>query len=437
MSGRLSTALLLAVLCLAGCSMFEEKKQPLPGERISVLTLDRQLAPDPALATTPIALPRPTVNKDWPEPGGTADHEMQHPALPAKLTQAWRVSVGQGSSRYSRVMAQPVVAGGRVYAMDGGVKVGAYAAADGKLLWRVDLRPAGDLGNAFGGGLAFAKDRLYVTTGYGQVVALDPASGKVIWRVKVGAPVHSGPTVADGRVFVVTVENELSALDAADGHKLWLHAGLPQTASLLGGASPAVGGEVVIVPFSSGELDALEIDNGRPLWSDNLASARNVDAVAALADIRGRPVIDGGRILAASHSGRMASIDLRGGERAWEQEVGSDHGPWVAGDYVYLLTTDQNLLCLTRDDGKVRWLRRLPRYENEKKHEDPIEWTGPVLGGDRLILVSSDGWGLSVSPYTGAPLGRQEMSAPAYVGPVIADNTLYVLTDDAELAAFR
>jgi outer membrane protein assembly factor BamB len=133
----------------------------------------------------------------------------------------------------------------------------------------------------------------------------------------------------------------------------------------------------------------------------------------------------------------MAAIDLRGGERAWEQEIGSDHGPWVAGEYVYVLTTDQNLLCLTRDEGKVRWLRRLPRYEDEKKHEDPIEWAGPVLGGDRLILVSSDGWALSVSPYTGKPLGRQQMPAPAYLGPVIADNTLYVLTDDAELTAFR
>jgi outer membrane protein assembly factor BamB len=437
MSGRVATPLFLVVLCLAGCSVFETKKQPLPGERISVLTLDRQLSPDPALANIPIALPRPAVNQDWPEPGGTPDHVMQHPALPAKLTQAWRVSVGEGSSRYTRVMATPVVARGRVYAMDGGVKVGAYAAADGATLWQTDLRPKGDLGTAFGGGLAFAKDRLYVATGYGQIAALDPASGKIIWRVKVGAPVHSGPTVADGRVFVVTVENELSALDATDGRKLWVHAGLPQTASLLGGASPAVGGEVIIAPFSSGELDALEVENGRPLWSDNLASTRNVDAVAALADIRGRPVIDRGRIVAASHSGRMAAIDLRGGERAWEHEVGSDHGPWIAGDYVYLLTTDQNLLCLTRDDGKVRWLRRLPRYENQKKHEDPIEWAGPVLGGDRLILLSSDGWALSVSPYTGAPLGRQEIRAPAFLAPVIADNTLYVLTDDAELTAFR
>ena len=35
--------LLLVFLGLAGCGLFGDKKQPLPGERISVLSLDRQL----------------------------------------------------------------------------------------------------------------------------------------------------------------------------------------------------------------------------------------------------------------------------------------------------------------------------------------------------------------------------------------------------------
>ena len=173
------------------------------------------------------------------------------------------------------------------------------------------------------------------------------------------------------------------------------------------------------------------------MWSDNLASARSADAVSALADIRGRPVIDRGRVFAASHSGRMVAIDLRSGERAWEQDIGSTHGPWVAGDYVYILSNDNELVCLTRNDGKVRWVRQLPSYEDEKAKEDPIEWAGPVLGGDRLIVLSSDGWALSVSPYTGEPLGREEMPAGAFVDPVIANNTLYILTDNAELSAYR
>ena len=64
-------------------------------------------------------------------------------------------------------------------------------------------------------------------------------------------------------------------------------------------------------------------------------------------------------------------------------------------------------------------------------------WSGPVLAGDRLIVISSEGEAFSVSPYTGEPLGREQMAAGGYLGPVIADNSLYVLTDDASLSAYR
>lgn len=435
---RLSViALLLVFLLPAGCSWFASKKQPLPGERISVLSLERQLKPDPALAKIAISLPRPAVDPNWPEPGGYPNHAMQHLALPDRLAQAWKVSVGEGSSRYTQVLAQPIVVDGRVYAMDGGSQVGAYNASNGSQIWRVDLKPADDHGNSFGGGLAFWKGRLFASTGYAQVLALDPKTGKVIWKSGAGAPVRSGPTVADGRVFVVTVENELVALAADDGRRLWNHNGIPETAGLVGSASPAVEGDVVVVGYSSGEIYALAVENGRPLWSDSLAATRSADAVTALADIRGRPVIDRGRAFAVSHSGRMMAIDLRSGERVWEQDVGSSHGPWVAGDYIYVLSNSNELICLTRNDGKVRWLRQLPNYENEKAKEDPIEWAGPILGGDRLIVLSSDGSALSVSPYTGEPLGRQPMSGNAFVDPVIADKTLYILTDNGELSAYR
>jgi len=437
MTRTVTATLLLVSSLLAACGWFESKKQPLSGDRISVLSLDRQLEPDPDLAKIPITLPAPVVNPDWPEPGGYPNHAMQHLSLPDRLARAWSKSTGEGASRYSRVLSHPVVEKGRVYAMDGAVQVGAYDAATGDRIWQVDLKPEDERGSSFGGGVAFWNDRLYASTGYGQVLALDPADGKVIWRSNVGAPVRSGPTVSDGRVFAVTVENELVVLAADDGRRLWVHNGIPETASLLGSASPAVEGEVVVVAYSSGELYALTVETGRPLWSDNLALTGNLDAVSTLADIRGWPVIDRGRVYAASHSGRMAAIDLRSGERAWEQELGSTHSLWVAGDYVYILSNDNELLCLTRNDGKVRWVRVLPSYENDKKKKDPMTWAGPVLGGDRLIVLSSDGGALSISPYTGEPLGRDEMSAGGYFAPVIADNSLYVLTADAELSAYR
>jgi outer membrane protein assembly factor BamB len=436
MNRRDFTALLLAS-GVAGCDLFKDKKTPLPGERISVLGMGASLDPDPKLASVPITLPPPALNPEWPVPGGTPSHAMGHPALPATLTRAWETSVGEGSSRYTKVLSQPVVAAGRVFAMDGGSQVSALDAATGNRIWQVDVKPEEERGTAFGGGPCFWNGRLFVTTGYAQVLALDPADGKVIWRKGVTSPVHSAPTVTDGRIFAVTVENALEVLAADDGRKLWSHNGIPETAGLLGGASPAVEGEIVVAAYSSGELFALRAENGRALWSDNLAAARTMNAVAGLADIRGRPVIDRDRVFAVSHSGRMAAISLRTGDRIWEQQIASSHGPWVIGDYVFVLANDNEVVCLMREDGKVRWTRQLRRYGDEKDRSDPIFWAGPVLGGNRLIVLSSTGEALSVSPQTGEPVGQQKMSSAGYLGPVIANNALYLLTDDANLSAYR
>lgn len=438
MNRRTFAGLLLA-LGASGCDWLglNSKKEPLPGERLPVLGIGSELAPDPKLADAPMPLPPARVNPDWPEPGGDPTHAMGHPALPGQLAQAWRTGIGEGSSDNTRIMAPPVVAGGRVFAMDGGVQVSALDAASGNRLWQIDLRPEGQRGNAFGGGPCWWKDRLYVGTGFAEVAALNPGNGKVIWRKSVSAPLHAPPTVADGRIYAVTVDNRLNVLATEDGRILWSHSGIPETAGLLGGASPAVEGEIVVVAYSSGELFALSVGNGRAVWSDNLAATRNVNAIAGLADIRGRPVIDRGRVFAVSHSGRMAAIDLRTGDRVWEQEIASSGSPWAVGDYVFVLADDNEVVCLTRDDGKVRWLHRLPRYEDEKARSDPIFWAGPVLGGNRLIAVSSNAKAMSVSPETGRPIGQQELAAAGYVGPVIANNTLYVLTDDANLTAYR
>jgi outer membrane protein assembly factor BamB len=243
--------------------------------------------------------------------------------------------------------------------------------------------------------------------------------------------------VADGRVFAITVDNQLEVLSTADGRRLWTHNGTPETAGLLVGTSPAVEGEVVVVPYSSGELYALRVENGRPLWSETLGPASRTDAVSALADIAGRPVIDRGRVFAIGNGGRMVAIDLRSGERVWEQDIGGIDSPWVAGDFVYVVSNDDNLICLSRSDGRIRWMQELPRWENPEKKSGPIRWSGPVLAGDRLIVVASDGEALSISPYTGKPLGRVELPDGTFLAPIVADGTLYVVTDEADLIAMR
>ena len=133
----------------------------------------------------------------------------------------------------------------------------------------------------------------------------------------------------------------------------------------------------------------------------------------------------------------MAAVDLRTGIRLWEVPIGGRNGAWVAGDFIYVLTRDSELVCLTRRGGRVRWIAALPRFEDEGDQEDPILWSGPVLAGDRLLVGSTHEEIWSVSPYTGKILGRIEVSGPILISPVVARETVYVLTDEADLAAYR
>ena len=111
------------------------------------------------------------------------------------------------------------------------------------------------------------------------------------------------------------------------GRELWTHSGIVETANLLGGAAPAVDSGIVVSPYSSGELVAMRVETGRVLWSDSLTAVRRTDVVSSLAHIRGRPIIDRGRVIAISHGGAMAAVDLRSGQRLWEKDIGGQESP--------------------------------------------------------------------------------------------------------------
>lgn len=414
-----------------------DEEAPLPGERISVLALDASLEADPSVASLQVQLPQPYINEVWSQPGGSPTHAMYHLSLGAPLSVAWSADVGEGSSDEKRILSQPIVAEGRIYTMDSASIVSAFNAESGKTLWRIDLDIDEEDEGFFGGGVAYNDGQIYATTGLGRVFVVDALTGAFVWEQKVPAPIRAAPAVSGGRVFVLTVDNQMFALDEETGEVLWDHSGIQETAGLLGTASPAVGGSTVVVPYSSGEIFGLLAENGRELWGDSLSAVRRIDPIADLAHIRGMPVIDRGIVVAISHSGRMVAIDERRGARAWDIDLGGIEMPWVAGDFIYVLTNESQVVCLTRRDGRVRWVKQLQRFADEEDLEDPIQWVGPVLAGDRLIVAGSHRKAEAISPYTGQVLGSIDLPGAPAVAPVVAGNTLYFLIEDATLLALR
>lgn len=430
--------LLAALLPLSACDIFGgDDEPPLPGERIPVLTQEQALAVSSELRDVPVVLPRPYVNDNWPQVGGSPTHASYHLALAPDPQVVWRRDIGSGTSASQPLLPQPVVASGVVFTLDSETDVTAIDIKTGAVLWESELDPGDEDDGFFGGGLAVAGNRLFATSGYGGVYALSTENGEVIWEARIDAPIRAAPTVYEGRVFVISLDNTTTAFSAVDGSVLWTHNGIQEIASFLGGASPAVADKVVIVPYSSGEVFALRTNNGRQIWSDSLTAIAVASRSAELAHIRAQPVVDRDLVFAVSLAGRMAAIDLRRGLRLWETEIGGTEMPWAGGPFIFAVTEDAQLVALDRRSGRIRWVVRLQRYEDEEDQEDPLIWVGPLLAGDRLIVGNSEGRVEAYSPYDGTYLGEIEVSGGVAVAPIIADETLLLLTDNAELIALR
>ena len=411
---------------------------PTVGERISVLSRERVLEVDPALGAVAVTLPPATPNSEWTQSGGNAAKSMGHVALGATPGMAWRVSTGEGSSNQAQLASSPVIGEGRIFTIDTRAVVRAMSPENGGTVWQTQVRgPNAPEGALFGGGVAYDNGRVYATNGAGDAAAIDAKTGALVWRVRPGGPLRGAPTVANDNVYVVSQDNQLFALNPRDGSLRWSGSGAVEIAGILGASSPAAAQGTVVAGFSSGELNAYRYENGQNLWQDALARTSISTSVTQLSDIDADPVIDSGRVYAVGQGGRMVAIELITGQRIWEINVAGISTPWVAGDWIFVVTDEAQLLALSRTTGGIRWMTPLTRYRDAKDKKGRIDWVGPILAGDRLVLANSAGQLVYVSPTDGRVLTTQDTRMPVSLQPIVANNTLYVLHDNGQLTAWR
>ena len=435
-----AAAAVLALTALGGCGIFKGSGRdhtPTIGDRVPILVAENDVTADATLANVDVILPAATPNGDWAQPGGNAAKSMGHLALGTSLRRVWTADIPGGSSR-ARLAAAPVVAGGRLYVVDVGGRVHALSADNGAALWSVET--AKDDNNArarFGGGVSFDSGRLFATNGLGDVVALNAETGAAIWRARPAGPLRGAPTIANGNVYVITQDNQLFALNQASGEVMWTEAAAVESQGVFGVAAPASAQGTVVAGFSSGELNAYRYENGINLWSDTLSRSSISTSVSSLSDIDADPVIDRGRVYAVGQGGRMVAMEMTSGQRLWEQNIAGIATPWVAGEWIFVVTDDARLLCLSRGSGRIRWISPLRRWRDEDDAKGPVSWTGPIAAGGRLLLVNTLGQLVSVSPSDGSVQSTIDSDADLSLPPVVANNTLYLLSDRGRLLAYR
>lgn len=441
MNSKVTTAIAIAtVLALSACSHGKSGKHRTPtlGDRVPILASENAAESDPTIADVQVLLPPPAVNDAWTQPGGDAAKSMGQLALGSNLSRLWSASINGGSSK-ERLAAAPVVNDGVLYVMDVDARVHAFDANTGRALWtQATTEDRENRHSHFGGGVSADVGKLFATNGLGEVVGMDAKTGKILWRAKPAGPLRGAPTLSNGNLYVVSQDNEIVALSQEDGKVQWEQQGSLESQGVFGVAAPAAGRGTVVVGFSSGELNAYRYENGRTLWQDTLSKTTISTSVSSLADVDADPVIDENRVYALGQGGRMVSLDLATGRRVWEQNFAGVSTPWLAGEWLFVITDDARLVCIARGNGKIRWIKEMGNFTNMKKHKGrQVTWVGPVLAGNSLILGNSEGKVIFASPVDGSVMRTIKTGAPVNQSPIVANNTLYILDQKGKLTAYR
>jgi len=355
------------------------------------------------VSIAPIILVGQSLGPDWPQfrgpnRDGSVASFVEPTAWPDKLTQRWKVDVGEGH-------ATPVLVGARVY--------------------------------------TFSRQ------GANEVMqALDAATGKPIWQTRYPAPVtvnpaaqahgpgpKATPTFADGRLYTLGMGGIVTAFDAASGKQLWQKpAG--STLPLYGTAvSPLVDRGLVIVHVGGdkgGALTAVDAGTGNVKWAWNGDGPSYASPIVA--------EIDGIRQVITLTQGSVVGVSAADGRLLWRRPYTTEYRqniitPLLVGNTLIIGGYQKPTIAL-----------RLVKTGDQWKVEDVWENAGVslymangVLAGDRLFGLSQRNSGQyfmldlksGKTVWTGTP--RQAENAAI----VRAGSVIFSLEDDAELMVGR
>ena len=386
-----------------------------------------------------IDIPQMIAGSQWSLISSAVSKENPNHMLDNDLSEIWSVSIGKGDSKKKRLTTDPILFDNKIYTLDARSVASAFD-LNGKLIWRKDFTPAGEnSGNIFGGGLTAGQDQIFLTLGYGYLLSLDPRTGEKNWSQRLSGSGNNTAIYDDGLVYLVSGDSKAWAIEADNGRVRWKIDAIGNDTNLISSVSPAVNEKYAVFGFGNGEIYVTFRKGGYVLWSSSLSSRNNGRVISTIDDIVASPLIIGRNLYVADGSGKVVSLKIDSGKRNWTASIGSSSNFWAAGRSLFFISDTNKLVRLSMKTGQTIWVTELPFSVRKRlsRNKKTIKHHGPIIAGDQLIIISSDSYIRFYDPKTGKQTKRLKIKVGATVNPIVVNETLYLITRDGKLRAYR
>jgi outer membrane protein assembly factor BamB len=362
--------------------------------------------------------------------GCSKDKDIEPPAklvdFPATLPvkKLWSTKVGGGKKQMLlRLGLGPAAAGGNVYAASHNGELLAVTLETGRRVWQKSLKLPLSAGPVADAGI------VVVGSSKGDVVALDEGTGRELWRVRVNSELLSAPAISERVVVVRSVDGRLRGLDAHSGKELWSIEQQVPRLSLRGTATPVIAKDIAICGFDNGKVMAVSLNSGDTVWETALSSPHGRTELERLVDVDSAVRVVGDDVYVAGFQGRAAMLALDSGQIWWAHDISSNRGLVVDAQDAFIAQADGVVVALRDRDGSEVW-------RNEKIKRRGL--STPVLTSSAVVVADYEGFVHWLNKSNGELVARARVAKFRVTNPPVAvGDTVVVLTDGGDLAAFR
>ncbi len=245
----------------------------------------------------------------------------------------------------------------------------AYDLETGRIIWSADEK------TALNGPVEYFNDHVVYGGENGRLFVRHYLTGKLRYSIDLASPIESAPVYFKGRLLIYLRGHQLVHMDAETGKILWVYKRAVTVSTTLQRTSrPLVLDNKIIVGFADGYVGALSIEEGLLLWETRLAE--NTKFV----DIDLNPIVAGGTVVTGSPSGELKAVNPDNGALARSFGVSVMAHPVLRGEQLLLGTNDGEVLLMSLN-GEI-----LKRAKVSTQPVSAVTWWK-----DHIIAASFDG----------------------------------------------
>ena len=400
-----------------------------------VLTYSAELSETITLDISEIVLGKSKEYKYWTKNYQNPQNNIAH----IKTTASFRdkKKIFSGSSNYINLI-QPIYFEGILCHVQKKGFLVCKRVEDKEEIINVDIKNEGiEKYEVVRGGIAYFDNTIIFVDAYGQIKSIDTNNSNINWETQIDFPILSAPLIYRNQIFFISADNRIFSLSFNTGEIQWSFQTIEESKKNLFTASPVAIENIIIAPFSNGEIIAFKFDDGQPVWSEN-TSKISIISNFDLRDITANPVISGNNIFSLSSNGRLISNSIINGARNWNIDISGSQTPIISANQLYLIDNEARVICINKSTGEIYWIRELEKYKRGTDSKNLNLWTGPYLINEYLYLISYFGDILTISPLNGEILDENKLGVKNIYSPaIVLSDQIFITDEKANIYRFK